>query len=362
MLYVWSNGRLGSLRFSARKEGKALGIAFRVGELDARTCGRDQFSAVEPASTASVIAETSGDLSAEIDAYMGHIIMRSKISQVEAANRLPVRSIFATMIVVAIVVVVDWFLNEPLVARLGLPGYAIHISSVMIALASLVFAHYVVVGTPPGRRNRTRVVLIVLAVVGFLVFIVPGAYLRTTDASAGAGPDLSVGTQVKPSHPTFLGVLIGLIPIAVMLGLMLFTTAVAALIALRNETRKDQIRADGTGKQMAVLLTKAQQSTAIALLHKVNPLTRRLIHAHTSGFRSIGDARAIEIISPAPAALTEPVSVTAAEAAVIEGSEAPSADESATDPAKAPPMDSPSGPTHHRRMYAAGTSRGAEGE
>jgi len=317
MTYVWSNGRLGSLRFSARREGTALASAYAVGELDARSSGRDKFSAVTPADTARVVAETSADLSAEIDAYMNHIIMRSRLSQVDASRRLPARAILATLIVVSIVVVVDWFLNEPLVARLGLPGYAIHVTSIMIALASVVFAHYVVVGTPPGRRTRTRVILIISAILGFLLFIVPGAYLRTTDASAAQDTEILVGTDVPDPETSIATVLSRLIPLGVMLGLMLFTTAVAALIALRNEIRRDQIRDDGTGQRMAALRTEAQVSTARALQNKVMPLTRRLITAHTSGFNSVGIPLEIEISPPDPVQPGELVATAAAEQTVL---------------------------------------------
>jgi hypothetical protein len=326
MLYVLSNGQLGSLRFSARREGKALASAYEVGKLDALASGRDEFSPVMPADTGRVIAETSGDLSAEIDAYMNHIIMRSRISQVGASRRLPARAILATLVVVGIVVVVDWFLNEPLVSRLGLPGYAIHVTSIMIALASLVFAHYVVVGTPPGRRNRTRIALIILAILGFLLFIVPGAYLRTTDAAAAQDTQIVVGTDVPDAETSITTVLSRLIPIGVMLGLMLFTTAVAALIALRNEIRKDELRDDGTSQRMAALRTEAQVSTARALQNKVIPLTRRLISAHTSGFNSVGLQRKIEIAAPEPVPPVGLVATAAAEETVLQdvGSEAQS--------------------------------------
>lgn len=242
MLYVFSNGRMGSLRFSGHREGKALASAAKVGDIDARTCGRDKFSTVVEAETAQIVAETSGDLSAEIDAYMNHIIMRSRMSQVGAADRLPVSSVFATALVVAIVVVVDWFLNEPLVARLGVAGYAVHITSILIALASLVFAHYVVAGTPPGRRNRSRLILSILAIVGFVLFIVLGAYLRTTDPTAAAEGDIAVGLDLPTPETTIGMVVLQFLPIGVMLGLMLFTTAVAALIALHNDTRGSDSR------------------------------------------------------------------------------------------------------------------------
>ena len=303
MFYVWSNGRMGSLRFSARREGRALASAARVGELDARACNRDQHSPITPADTAHVVAETSTDLSAEIDAYMNHIIMRSRMSQIGAASRLPLRSFIATFVVVTIVVAVDWFLNEPLVSRLGFAGATVHLASILIALASLIFAHYVVVGTPPGRRNRTRVVLIVLAVLGFLLFVGPGAYLRSYDPQqTDAGPP-PVGLDVPEPDTSLVAILLKFVPLAVMIGLMSFTTAVAALIALRNETRRDEVRADGTSQRLADLLTEAQVATAYTLQKKVVPLTNRLIAAHTASFRQAAPA-GVEVEAPEPAPLT----------------------------------------------------------